>query len=277
MRELGTGYRAAGQEPVLVVPGPRYADIREEQGRVITLPGPRVPGAGGYRVLADRRRVERLRARYAPEPGTVLLVLCSRLHPEKRPGRALDALAVLRGRGVPARLVVAGDGPLLRGLRRRARAERLPATFLGQVSDASELARPQATADVVLAPGPAETFGLSALEALAAGTPVVVSARSALPALIGTAGAAAEDTGRSYADGVQRRLARPEGERRRAARLRAEGYTWSAATAAFLAAHDAPSPLRTGSPAPLAAGEGPAATAGGPLRHRDHVEVFMYY
>ncbi|MEV4048622.1 glycosyltransferase, partial [Streptomyces sp. NPDC049744] len=67
LRELGRGYRAAGHEPVLVVPG-RYADDRETgQGRVITLPGPLLPGTGGYRVLSDKRRVAALLEELAPD------------------------------------------------------------------------------------------------------------------------------------------------------------------------------------------------------------------
>ena len=68
-----------------------------------------------------------LRAQFA-EPGQPLLVHCSRLSPEKRPERAIGALAELRRRGVPAVLVVAGDGPRLRGL--RALARDLPVRFL---------------------------------------------------------------------------------------------------------------------------------------------------
>ena len=129
----------------------------------------------------------------------VLLLLGSRLSGEKRPGRALDALAALRHLGVRAALVVAGDGPLRARLESRARAERLPAGFLGHVADRAELARLQASADLCVAPGPAETFGLSALEALACGTPVVASGSSALPEVIGSAGLAAADTGRAFA------------------------------------------------------------------------------
>src|SRR2546421_170646 len=77
-----------------------------------------------------------------------------------------------------------------------------------------------AAADVVLAPGPVETFGLAALEALACGTPVVVSASSALPEVIGAAGVAV--AGEDFADGVRTVLARPALERRAAARRRAE-------------------------------------------------------
>ncbi|MQY14907.1 GDP-mannose-dependent alpha-(1-6)-phosphatidylinositol dimannoside mannosyltransferase [Streptomyces sp. RB5] len=346
LRELGTGYRAAGHEPVLVLPGPAYRDRETEQGRVITLPGPVLPGTGGYRVLVGRRPLTRLLHRLAPDrlevsdrttlrwtggwarrarvpavmvshesvdgvlgtwgvPGgaavraadalnrrsahafqrivcttewaareferigarnilraplgvdltrchpahrsaslrgrlvgedDVLLLMCSRLSPEKRPGRALDALAELRQRGVRARLVVAGDGPLRDRLEARARAARLPVEFLGHLP-APEVAALQASADIALAPGPVETFGLAALEALACGTPVVASALSALPAIVGPAGDTAADNGTAFADAVQRLLARDATARREAARRRAEGYGWPAAVDAFLAAH----------------------------------------
>ncbi|MFD9498255.1 glycosyltransferase [Streptomyces sp. NPDC060035] len=348
--ELGRGYRAAGHEPVLIVPGAFASDLRTPQGRVITLPGPVLPGTGGYRVLTNRRRLQglleglrpdrlevsdrttlrwtgewarrarvpavmvshetadgvlrtwgvppaaagrtadRLNARSAhayarivcttewaerefvrigvrnvvraplgvdlrrcrPDrrSGTlrarhvvgdaVLLLLCSRLSVEKRPGRALDALAALRCQGVPAALVVAGDGPLRAGLEGRARAERLPVEFLGHVRERAHLADLQATADLCLAPGPAETFGLSALEALACGTPVVASGSSALPEVVGDGGLAAADTGEAFAAAVRELLARPERERRAAARARAELFGWDRSVAAFLAAHDVP-------------------------------------
>ncbi|WP_049580429.1 glycosyltransferase [Streptomyces sp. SBT349] len=170
----------------------------------------------------------------------VLLAMCSRLSPEKRPGLALDALAELRRAGTDAVLVVAGEGPLGARLRERAAERRLPVVFAGHIGDPADVAVLQASADVVLAPGPAETFGLAAMEALACGTPVVASARSAVPALLGTAGTRADGTGRSFADGVRRLLARPEAERRAAARARAEEFPWSAAVDAFLAALDAP-------------------------------------
>ncbi len=61
--------------------------------------------------------------------------------------------------------------------------------FAGFLPDRSDLAALLASADVAIAPGPAETFGLAGLEALACGTPVVVSAESALPEVVGEAGA----------------------------------------------------------------------------------------
>ena len=180
------------------------------------------------------RRDESLRSRLAPD-GEALLVHCSRLSPEKRPQRALGALAELRRRGLPAVLVVAGDGPQRRSLQAQARG--LPVRFLRHISDRAVLARLLATADVVIAPGPVETFGLSALEALASGTPTVVSSRSALPAIVGPAGLTTEDDDESCADAVQRLLERDVTERRRLARQQAERYGWPAAVRGFLDAH----------------------------------------
>lgn len=67
LAELGKGYRAAGHEPVLVIPGAYEKDELTDQGRVITLPGPVLPGTGGYRVLADRQRVRAVLEGLAPD------------------------------------------------------------------------------------------------------------------------------------------------------------------------------------------------------------------
>ena len=353
LRQLGAGYAAAGHDPVLVVPGPEYAWEETAQGLVITLPGPRVPGTGGYRMLVDRPRVARLLRRLRPdrlevsdrfslrwtgrwarrydvgsmmvsheslagllftmvgrlptnriadaanrrtaasydrvvcttswaaaefrrvgaanvgrvplgvdldrfrparrdprlrerlaEPDELLLLHCGRLSPEKRPERSLAVLAELRRRDVPAVLVVIGDGPRRDALMARARELRLPVRFLGFVSDAERLANLLATADIVLAPGPIETFCLAALEALASGTPVVASAESALPEVLGDAGLAAPGEGPAYAEAVLELAARPIADRRAAARRRAERYSWQAATQGFLAAHGITTPTR---------------------------------
>jgi alpha-1,6-mannosyltransferase len=169
--------------------------------------------------------------------GETLLVHAGRLSPEKKPQRSLRTLATLRTNGLSARLVVAGDGPLRRRLERRAARDRLPVTFAGFLPDRGDLAALLASADVAIAPGPAETFGLAGLEALACGTPVVVSAESALPEVVGEAGASV--TGEDLADGVTTVLSWPEPARRAAARARAECFAWPAAVQAFLAIHEA--------------------------------------
>jgi alpha-1,6-mannosyltransferase len=176
-----------------------------------------------------------LRARLAP-PGAVLLAMASRLSREKQPGIAIAATRELVRRGVAVTLAVAGDGPLRHRL--ESDAGDLPIHFVGHLSSTAEVAALLATADVVLAPGPVETFGLAALEALACGTPVVVNSRSALPEVIGRdAGVAAKATAPAFADAVQQLLSRPEPARAESARARAVGYDWATTVAGFLAAH----------------------------------------
>ena len=118
-----------------------------------------------------------VRRRWAT-PTQMLLVHCGRLSVEKRVDRSIDALGALCHAGVDARLVVVGEGPLRARLQRQ--AARLPIDFTGFVSDRHTVAGLLASADVTLAPGPHETFGLAALESLACGTPAVVSRTSAL-------------------------------------------------------------------------------------------------
>jgi alpha-1,6-mannosyltransferase len=175
-------------------------------------------------------RDDALRARYA-RPEQLLLVHCGRLSTEKQPENSVEALATLHRDGVDAVLVVAGDGPLRDRLVERAAG--LPVVFTRFLADRAEVAALLATADVALAPGPIETFGLAALEALACGTPVVVNAASALPEVVGDAGVAVRT---DFAQGVREIAARPESARRAAARARAERFGWPAAVAGFLAA-----------------------------------------
>ncbi|WP_188546168.1 glycosyltransferase [Rhodococcoides trifolii] len=156
---------------------------------------------------------------------TRLLVHCGRLSVEKHVERSIDSLAHLRSTGHDVRLVIAGDGPRRAVLERRAGG--LPVDFAGFISDREEVAALLADADVALAPGPHETFGLAALEALAAGTPVVVSGTSALAEIVTPeCGAVTANSTTGFADGVRAALELPGGGRS-AARRRAEGFAWS--------------------------------------------------
>jgi glycosyltransferase involved in cell wall biosynthesis len=108
--------------------------------------------------------------------GSYALVV-SRLAPEKGVDVAIDAC---RAAGVP--LVIAGDGPEHGAL--QARAAGADVRFAGHVDDA-ELARLRAGAALALVPSrSAETFGLAAAEAMAAGLPVLASEVGALPELL---------------------------------------------------------------------------------------------
>jgi alpha-1,6-mannosyltransferase len=180
------------------------------------------------------RADEAVRARYA-RPDELLVVYCSRLSADKRPELAVDTIAALRAGRTPAVLVVAGDGSRRAALAYR--SARLPVRFAGHIADRSAVAALLASADVVVAPGPVETFGLAALEALACGTPVVVNAASALPEVVGDAGLAVRGTPEAFAEGVRKLMERPERQRRAAARARAELFGWPQAVDGFLRAH----------------------------------------
>ncbi|OZF36145.1 alpha-(1-2)-phosphatidylinositol mannosyltransferase [Rhodococcus sp. 14-2496-1d] len=162
-----------------------------------------------------------------------LLVHCGRLSVEKHVERSIDSLAALCDSGMRARLIIAGDGPRRAGLERRARG--LPVDFLGFVDGRAAVAALLASADIALAPGPHETFGLAALESLAAGTPVVVSETSALAQIVTPhCGGSSENTADGFAAEIERVLELPVDGRRSAARLRAEQFGWPASVSGML-------------------------------------------
>jgi glycosyltransferase involved in cell wall biosynthesis len=104
-------------------------------------------------------------------------LVASRLAPEKGVDVAIDAC---RSAGLP--LVVAGDGPIAPALRERAAGADV--TFAGLVSD-ERLRELRAAASVALVPTrAAETYGLAAAEAMAAGLPVAATRMGALTDLL---------------------------------------------------------------------------------------------
>ncbi len=165
------------------------------------------------------------------------LVCVGRLSREKRPDVAVAALRHLLDAGVRARLTLVGDGPSRPRLVEA--ADGLPVTFTGHLRERVGVAVLLAQADVALAPGPHETFGLSALEALACGTPVVVADTGASPELLGRApvGIATPCDGRAFAAAARALAVPPVETRRAAARRRAERYPWSRSVAALLDLH----------------------------------------
>jgi alpha-1,6-mannosyltransferase len=343
---LGSGYVRAGFERVVIVPGAESTDVRSADGRRITVPARRLPGASGYRAITDLTRVRALVEELAPDrleisdkltlhrlgrwasrqgvpavlvsherldsilaphvprglplrraadqwnrrlantfdtivcasafaaaeferigatnlarvplgvdltlfhpdargarpvdaPEELRLVCVGRLSREKRPDVALDTLRKLRAGGTPASLAMIGDGPMRAKLEDQARSERLPVTFTGHVLERVGVAVWLAQSDVALAPGPYETFGLAALEALACGTPVVVADRGATPELIGRApvGIATASRPDAFAAAVRALGHGPLTARRVAARRRAEEYPWSRAVSRMVALH----------------------------------------
>jgi glycosyltransferase involved in cell wall biosynthesis len=141
-------------------------------------------------------------------------LVASRLAPEK----GVDvAIAACRLSGIA--LVVAGEGPELPALRELAGANDV--SFVGRVDDA-ELARLRAGASVALVPSrSAETFGMAAAEALAAGLPVAASAVGALTELLDESSLAPPGDAPALSEAIARVLVDPDSARRGRERVEA--------------------------------------------------------
>jgi len=176
-------------------------------------------------------------------PAPIRLVYSGRLSTEKNPQTAVEALRVLRRRGIDATLDVYGSGPQFASLARRAAG--LPVSFHGYIGDRAKLAAKLSQADLVLAPAVCETFGLSVLEALACGIAVVAAAGSGAAELVSPepggaapgAGIAAAPSPDGIAAGVIELLNHPARDRAAAARARAVQFPWSASVDRMLAIH----------------------------------------
>ncbi len=128
--------------------------------------------------------------RPAPEPRTCpiapadhkILVHVSNFRPVKRLPDVVRVFAGVR-RQMPAVLVLAGDGP--QRPEAEAEAERLGVAndvrFPGKVDAVPELLQ---CADLFLLPSESESFGLSALEAMACGVPVIATDTGGIPEVV---------------------------------------------------------------------------------------------
>jgi glycogen(starch) synthase len=122
---------------------------------------------------------QRIAARRALGVGDApLLVLVGRLEHEKGGHDAVEALRLVRP---PAHLVLVGEGARRDDLRAHAQRRGLGdrVHLPGRLPD-EQVAAVVASADVALVPSHYEPFGLVALEAMAAGTPVVATATGGL-------------------------------------------------------------------------------------------------
>ena len=130
-------------------------------------------------------------AHFAP-PGHKVLVHISNFREVKRVPDVVRVFAQVREK-IPAVLILAGDGPQRPEAEHE--AEHLGVAndvrFLGKVDAIAELLQ---AADLYLLPSRSESFGLSALEALACGVPVLASKVGGLPEVVedGVSGALVE-------------------------------------------------------------------------------------
>jgi phosphatidyl-myo-inositol alpha-mannosyltransferase len=101
------------------------------------------------------------------------LLFLGRLDPRNGLDTLLSAMPRILGRYPRTRLVVAGDGPLRTYYRRLARGFDGAVEFVGQIYD--ERSEQYASADLYLCPTDKASFGITLLEAMACGTPIIAS------------------------------------------------------------------------------------------------------
>jgi glycosyltransferase involved in cell wall biosynthesis len=129
-----------------------------------------VPHYIGAAALADRSRAD---------SGQFALAF-GRLSPEKGFDVAIDAAAIA---DVPLR--IAGEGPAERDLAQQIERRQAPAELCGKVPPDTLRDMLRRAAMVVVPTTGNETFGFAALEAMAAGVPVVAARSGALPEVVG--------------------------------------------------------------------------------------------
>jgi N-acetyl-alpha-D-glucosaminyl L-malate synthase BshA len=124
---------------------------------------------------------EELRNHIAPN-GEKLLVHTSNFRPVKRVPDTIRILAKVQ-QEVPAKLILIGDGPDRSECERLARELGIhkDVIFLGKQDVISEIL---SSSDIFLMPSQSESFGLSALEAMACGIPVISTSVGGLPELV---------------------------------------------------------------------------------------------
>ena len=129
----------------------------------------------------NKKPIDAFRKVIAPE-GEKIILHASNFRKIKRIADVIHTYDAIR-KEIPAKLLLVGDGP------ERPMAEELcrelgfdeDARFVGKQQDMEEI---YAIADLFLLPSEYESFGLAALEAMAAGTPVVATNAGGLPEII---------------------------------------------------------------------------------------------
>ena len=158
------------------------------------------------------------------------------IEPRKGTLDLIEAMAVVQAQRPDLSLVIAGGETLFDYRHYRSQVEARAAELgvhpvvLGPVAD-PELPALIAAADVFAFPSTKEGFGLAAMEALAAGVPVVTRDLPVLREVFGDAATFARDAG-EFAAALLAAADRSAADRRSAGRELAARHTWDAAAAA---------------------------------------------
>jgi len=125
------------------------------------------------------RPAPRDRSKFGVSEGDFVIGHMGAFTEEKGQDVAIAAAAQLLHSLSGAKVVLAGEGPMLNELRRRAPAN---VTFPGFISDRAKFF---AALDLFIMPSRSEAWGLAALEAMAHGVPVIASDVGGLPEIVG--------------------------------------------------------------------------------------------
>jgi glycogen(starch) synthase len=211
--------------------------LQADPDRIVVVPNG--VDVAAWATTAEQRAAARASA--GVPAGSRVVVLVGRLEYEKGGQDAIDALALLPP---DVHLVLVGIGGRHDALAAQAAAAGLAdrVHLVGRLRDAT-VAGLLGAADLALVPSRYEPFGLVALEAMAAGTPVVVARTGGLGDLVrpGETGLVVPPASPpALAEAVTRVLADPEGSRAMAQRAQidaAERFGWDAVAARTLAAY----------------------------------------
>jgi glycosyltransferase involved in cell wall biosynthesis len=161
-----------------------------------------------FRPVQDKRTRERVRVTYNLPPRYLLFF--STIEPRKNVITLLDAYAELlrRGEDVPPLVVMGRKGWLYRATLKRIQDLGLtPRVMLTDWVESTDVPTILSMADVFVFPSLYEGFGLTPLEAMACGAPVISSNASSLPEVIGDAGILLEPRDvQGFADAISRVL-----------------------------------------------------------------------
>jgi L-malate glycosyltransferase len=191
----------------------------------------RLPPGPAITIVPNGVRYDEI-ASVQPSPDRFDVVFAGRLVPHKRVDLLLDALALVPD----LTAVVVGDGPERLKLEMRAQGLGLGdrVRFLGTVEHSRDVYGLFRSANVVVVPSEQEGFGMTVVEAQAAGTPPVAvrAQHSAAAELIedGVDGVATDSDPAALADGITRivRDRNLNARVRRAGRISARSYDWAA-------------------------------------------------
>jgi glycosyltransferase involved in cell wall biosynthesis len=178
-----------------------------------------VPNGVGEKQFMSPRR--------APVGEPFRLLFVGRLSPQKNVTRLLEAMALCKQ---PVRLTVVGDGEQTAQLRRTAHELDLHSVTFAGALFGSELRQAYAEADVFVLPSDREGMALVALEAMAAGLPIVATRVPGNVELLRDVAVLAEPSPRGIAQSLDEVVADPHLFERLARRsaAAARSYTWAA-------------------------------------------------